>query len=66
MAGVATVQREGLVININLQPYVILLFTEFLFFHLKQKKKNGTKPELVRQLVKKQKGKNVFAVTQWY
>lgn len=39
MAGVATVQREGLVININLQPYVILLFTEFLFSHLKQKKK---------------------------
>lgn len=39
MGGVATVQREGVAININLHSYVILLFTEFLLFHLKQKKK---------------------------
>lgn len=43
MGGVATVQREGVAININLHSYVILLFTEFLLFHLKQKKKIKTK-----------------------
>lgn len=34
MGGVATVQREGVAININLQPYVVLLFMDF-FFHPK-------------------------------
>lgn len=43
MGGVATVQREGVAININLHPYVILLFTESLFFHLEQKKKLAPK-----------------------
>lgn len=43
MGGVATVRSEDVAININLHPYVILLFTEFLFFHLKQKKKTAPK-----------------------
>lgn len=42
MGGAATVRREGVAINIHLQPYVILLFME-IFFVLKEKTSTKTK-----------------------
>lgn len=54
MGGVATLLKEGVDININLHPYVILVFVEFCFFHLKQMKKTSTNVKLERQLVKKE------------
>lgn len=49
MGGVATVQRDCVALNINLQPHVVLLLMKF-FFHLKEKKekkKKSTKTKMV-------------------